>query len=261
MTRNEFMNQLRAKLYKRIPESDINETLAFYDEYFDEAGPAHEQEAVDDLGEPAAIAAQIISEQALLAAAEQPQSVKKGFSALWIVLMGLFAAPIALPLAAALVMALFGLIVAIVMVMLGFVVILLVMGLAGIFFITVGLSVLTSSLGTALVFFGAGLALAGLALLFVPVVAWIASTVFRALAAVVNAITQWFRKRFNKKKNSGSDGEDSEDGSSFELGEDTQSELPESTLSNFVNQAQTALTEAVARVQAPRCPGLGRRDR
>ena len=45
MTRNEFMFQLRTKL-KRLPQSDAEDAVAYYQGYFDDAGPENEQEVI-----------------------------------------------------------------------------------------------------------------------------------------------------------------------------------------------------------------------
>lgn len=49
MTRNEFMFQLRTKL-KRLPQSDAEDAIAYYQGYFDDAGPENEQEVIEGAG-------------------------------------------------------------------------------------------------------------------------------------------------------------------------------------------------------------------
>lgn len=255
MTRNEFMNQLRAKLYKRLTENEVNEALSFYEEYFNEAGLEHEEEAAAQLGEPSSIAAQIIGDRAMTAADEQPLSVKKGLSAIWWVVLGLFAAPIALPVAIGLVGAFAGILMGIFAVIVFFLLGLFAIGLMGAFLILLGLALTLKNIGTALVFLGTGLALFGLALLFVPAVLWIANVVFRALAAAANSVSNWFRRRFNKKNDSGPGGS----GSVHERSQlEYKSEDPDGSQTEETPD-QVALQDAITlKISAPRCPGLGR---
>ena len=68
MTKNEFMNILRSReTLFGLPESEILESLSFYEELIDERMDAgmSEEEAVADVGDPKEIAAQILSEMPL----------------------------------------------------------------------------------------------------------------------------------------------------------------------------------------------------
>lgn len=100
MNRQEFMYHLDVELSK-LPEDERQAALAYYREYFDEAGPEREQEAIRELGSPEKIAAQIKGDYAVCqlegpGMGKPPQ--KKMRILLWAVL-GIFAAPIAFPVA------------------------------------------------------------------------------------------------------------------------------------------------------------------
>ena len=58
MNRQDFMNQLAAELSK-LPKEEVQAAMEYYSEYFDEAGPEREQQAIKDLGSPSKIATQI----------------------------------------------------------------------------------------------------------------------------------------------------------------------------------------------------------
>ena len=45
MNRQEFMNQLE-RLLSDVPEAERQDALAYYEDYFDEAGPEQEAQAV-----------------------------------------------------------------------------------------------------------------------------------------------------------------------------------------------------------------------
>ncbi len=58
MSRKEFMQQLN-RLLADIPESDRQDAIAYYNDYFDEAGPENEAEVIQELGSPGKVAATI----------------------------------------------------------------------------------------------------------------------------------------------------------------------------------------------------------
>lgn len=60
MTKEDFLNQLSNNL-QNIPEKDYDEIMAYFTEYFQEAGPDNEDKVIQDLGNPEEIASEIIS--------------------------------------------------------------------------------------------------------------------------------------------------------------------------------------------------------
>lgn len=97
MTKQEYMEQLEKRL-RRLPKEDFEHAVSYFEEYFADAGEENEAQAIEDLGTPQQAADQIIRDMALDYAKEPVPNVKKGFRALWIVLLAIFAAPIAVPL-------------------------------------------------------------------------------------------------------------------------------------------------------------------
>lgn len=100
MDRNEYMKQMRHRL-RRLPREDFGRAMEYFEEYFEEAGPEQEQQAIGDLGIPETAADQIVRELAVENAAKSNKSVKRGASAVWVGILAVFAAPIGLPLALA----------------------------------------------------------------------------------------------------------------------------------------------------------------
>jgi uncharacterized membrane protein len=96
MTRKQFMEELRDRL-SRLPASERDAALAYYEEYFDEAGSDREQEVIRELGSPASVASRILADYAVKEARDAPFNPRKGFSAFWAVLLAIFAAPLAIP--------------------------------------------------------------------------------------------------------------------------------------------------------------------
>lgn len=100
MDRNEYMKQMGHHL-RRLPKEDFDRAMEYFEEYFEEAGPGQERQAVEDLGTPVTASEQIIRELAVKNAAGTNKSVRRGVSAVWVGILAVFVAPIGLPLAAA----------------------------------------------------------------------------------------------------------------------------------------------------------------
>jgi len=109
MNRHEFVAQLKTKL-RSLPAEEIANAAAYYEEYFDDAGPENEESVIAELGSPSGIASKIIGEFAIRKVDDGKGTTKAGLSAIWIVVLGIFASPIALPLAIAAVSVVFALV-------------------------------------------------------------------------------------------------------------------------------------------------------
>lgn len=97
MSKEEYLKQLKEKL-KRLPKEDFEHAVEYFEEYFADAGEENEAKAIEDLGSPQEAAEQIIHEIALDYSKEPVKNVRRGLNGLWVILLALFAAPIALPL-------------------------------------------------------------------------------------------------------------------------------------------------------------------
>lgn len=100
MTKKEYMKKLAYQL-RRLPKEDYDKAMDYFEEYFEDAGTENEQKAIQNLGTPEEAASELILELAQENAVKPPKTMKRRFSALWIAVLALFAAPIALPLALA----------------------------------------------------------------------------------------------------------------------------------------------------------------
>lgn len=98
MNREEYMKCLRHRL-RRLPKEDFDKAVAYFEEYFEDAGPEAEQQAAADLGAPEAAADSIIRDLAVQNSKEPEQNMKKGFSNIWVGILAVCALPIGLPLA------------------------------------------------------------------------------------------------------------------------------------------------------------------
>ena len=98
MNREEYMKRLEYRL-RRLPKEDYDKALAYFTEYFEEAGPDNESQAIEDLGSPEMAADQIIRDFAMENANRPVKDVRRGISAVWVGILAVFAAPSGVPLA------------------------------------------------------------------------------------------------------------------------------------------------------------------
>ena len=105
MTRDEYLAQLRALLTGRMPPDELERILAYYSDYFNEAGPEGEARVLQELGTPAELVGRILGAGRVRETAEDrpPMDDRRGMGlpALWKVLLAICAAPIAIPLVVA----------------------------------------------------------------------------------------------------------------------------------------------------------------
>jgi uncharacterized membrane protein len=108
MTRNEFLWALSNAL-AGLPQSEIKRVTEYYDELITEAidEGKTEEEACAGLDKPEDIAGRVRAEMAFIRAEQKP--TPKSMNAVLLVLLGIFALPIGLPIAIAALSVLFGL--------------------------------------------------------------------------------------------------------------------------------------------------------
>ena len=97
MTRTEYLNQLKHYL-KRLPHTDYEEAMDYFKEYFEEAGPENEAQVIQDLGNPKEAAYEILSQLLDKKVEEECGPSTKSKHIVWITILAILAAPIALPL-------------------------------------------------------------------------------------------------------------------------------------------------------------------
>lgn len=205
MNRREYMGELE-RLLADIPLSEKEEALQYYNDYLDDAGVENEEEVIASLGTPESVAANIkeglFEETAVCVVPEAKEERKKdsnGTTVLLIVL-GILAAPIVIPLAFAAIMVVFALIVTLLAVVFA-----ILITFAALTFALLITGVLFAGLGIAKIFvtpmggitlLGGGLLCAGIGLVFLVLTIWM---VGKAIPAVVRFIANLFKKLFNKK--------------------------------------------------------------
>lgn len=164
MNKTEYMEELSKRL-RHLPKEDYEKAIEYYEEYFADAGPENEAQVIEDLGTPEFAARQLVTTIAINNTKEPAPNMKKGLSAVWVGILAVCAAPIALPLAFAIALVIFMFIFTILMLLAAF-------GLSGAAFvisgplsIIAGFTLITESLPVFISCLGLGLLSLGLGLL------------------------------------------------------------------------------------------------
>ena len=155
-TKTAYLAELQNKL-KGMPDSEIIAATAYYDEYLTDAGPANEAAAIAELGSPAEVAAGIMGDYVYADTTGESASTRKGLNAIWIVVIGILASPIALPLAIALIAVIFSLLISVLSVILSLFVAAGALLFAGVAYLAVGFITLFTSFATGITTMGIGL--------------------------------------------------------------------------------------------------------
>lgn len=187
MTKNEYMKALSHQL-RRLPKEDFDRALDYFEEYFADAGAENEEQAIHDLGTPEEAAKELITTLAAKNAEEPPKTVKRGLSAVWIGILGICAAPVALPLMLAVLLLVLAFLLVILMCLLTVFMLAFGLVLGGIGCIAGGAILFAQSaangiatVGTGLICVGAGL-LSGCA--FFCIIRWLCTKLLKLLGRV-----------------------------------------------------------------------------
>jgi len=185
MDRNKFIEELKEKL-RKLPYDEIKEAIDYYEGYFDDAGAENEQAVLAELGSPASVASQIIASYAVKEAdAEKPG--KKSWRTAWLVVLALFASPIAVPIAIALGAVALSLVITFSAVLFSFFAAGIAVFAGGVACIIAGLLVMFQSVSTTLFYSGAGLMLLGIGAAIVIATTKLSQICFRWLTKVVSS--------------------------------------------------------------------------
>ena len=196
MTRDEYLAQLRALLTGRTPPEELERILAYYTDYFNEAGPEGEARVIQELGTPAELVGRILGAgRAGDDSPPPPQDFRQGsgLSALWKVLLAICAAPIAIPLILLAVLLILAVLLAAAGVVIGFVLGGVGCIVGGIAAAWSGIAVLfTHGMATTMFFCGVGMLCSGFGLLLIAGGFALGGLICGALAG---ALGRWLRRK------------------------------------------------------------------
>lgn len=99
MNKKIFMRQLEARL-RGLPKDEQKDALEYYEEYFADMGIGDDDDVTQVVGTPKDVAHNILNECLTKQEEENVKnnSVKNSVKSIWLVILGIMAAPVALPL-------------------------------------------------------------------------------------------------------------------------------------------------------------------
>ncbi len=199
MNKEVFIQQLRSKL-KRLPQEEIDYALGYYVEYFQEAGIDNEEDVLKNLDSPSNIASQILSDYAFKDDVINTKKSKKRISSIGFIILAIFAAPVALPLALALIMLGFAMIIVVGALIFAFSLTSISLVVAGIITIFVGAAVFTQGFATAIMFIGIGLIFIGIGLLSGIAIVILTPKVFKGISKLARKLLSRINKSNSKEE-------------------------------------------------------------
>ena len=215
MNREEYMKRL-ADALTGVPQSEKEEALQYYSDYFDDAGVENEQDVMESLGTPENLAQTIKKEQMGQqdfsegdtyaetsymgeTKADETQDTKKKLSGgviALIVILAIFASPIILSIAAAVLSAIVGIIAGIFSVIVAIVAVIAALICTAVALIVAAVAIGAISPFGAVVLAGVGIILVAISIFLVMAVVWLFGV---ALPWMVKGIIKLFKKLFGKK--------------------------------------------------------------
>ncbi len=200
MTKSEYIQIVQSRL-SGLDRKDVSDALVYLNEYFEEAGAQHEQDVIAELGAPDQYAAIIRADLAanvpprIPVAARTRESDHSAWKTIGIIVLGICALPIALPLMIAVLALVFAAVVT--MLALLFALGMCVLAFVLAFFACIYQFVVT--LGTdgmvTLLLLGVILGSAGVVILTVLAIGWIVKVGFPALGRTVARLYRRLRNR------------------------------------------------------------------
>jgi len=183
MNRYKFIEELKKRL-KKLPFDEVKEAIDYYEGYFNDAGEENEQAVLAELGSPSSVASQIIASYAVKEAGAEG-SGKKNWRTSWLVILALFASPIAVPFAVAAGAVALSLIIALSAVIFSFFAAGAAVFISGLASIIAGILVFFQSFPTTLFYVGVGLILLGVGAAILISTAKFSRICFRWLTKII----------------------------------------------------------------------------
>ncbi|MBQ4523954.1 MAG: DUF1700 domain-containing protein [Lachnospiraceae bacterium] len=200
MSKEEYLAELERNL-RKLPEVERLEAMQYYREYLEEAGE-NVEEVIEKLGPPKEVANGIIRECAVKSLAvvgqgqrresEEKEARKKNSTAtnIWLIVLGIFAAPIAFPVAIAVVAVLFAAFISLAAFCLSVAVLDVCFFVVGIIALVAGIGVAAISPSTTVFFIGCSLFMIGLGIGAVIVTIQVIKLIIKLITWLVSKIVK-----------------------------------------------------------------------
>lgn len=107
MNKKSFMEELKRRL-KHLPKEDREDAITYYEEYLEEMEVGEKEDVTEKIGNPKDIAREIIANctEKHIESQKKQGGLRNSATAIWMIILGICAAPIAIPVAMAVVMVL-----------------------------------------------------------------------------------------------------------------------------------------------------------
>jgi len=186
MGENKFLSELERRL-RILPEEERKDALIYHEEYLNDAEEKKETAAID-LGSPKEVAAKIIAEYATSDKNKNKADGKRGLSVAWAVILAVFAAPIGLPLALAVVITGIALLIVLISLIAAFGATAFALLVAGIGSFLFGFIAVFRSFPLSLMIFGTSLLALGLGILSAKLTLFMTKTGFHKIARFAGSV-------------------------------------------------------------------------
>ena len=186
MGENKFLSELERRL-RILPEEERKDALIYHEEYLNDAEENKETAAID-LGSPKEVAAKIIAEYATSDKNKNKTDGKRGLSVAWAVILAVFAAPIGLPLALAVVITGIALLIVLISLIAAFGATAFALLVAGIGSFLFGFIAVFRSFPLSLMIFGTSLLALGLGILSAKLTLFMTKTGFHKIARFAGSV-------------------------------------------------------------------------
>ncbi len=177
MNREAYLKELAGYL-KKLPKDEYQKAMEYFEEYFAEAGPGHEAEAIQSLGTPREAADGILGEITLRRIRNTDDAKGQRFSTLKVVLLTLAAVPTTLLGSVLLLVAA----VTVMLLLLTAILVLLAFTIVGISSAAVGIWMLTFAPASGMTMLGIGLIVTGVILLLSWFFAYVVKGIYKTAA-------------------------------------------------------------------------------
>ena len=199
MTRSEFINEMESAL-AGLPHSEVSRITEYYDEIFNEAldDGKTEEEICEGLDKPEDIAGRVRAEIAFVRAEQEPTA--KTMSTVLVVVLGIFALPVGLPIAIAIFAVLLALTVTVFAVVVSLGATALALFAGGIVGIVSGFVAIIQGLPLfGISFIGASFPLVGLSILGAIALFYIFRAMFRGIVRCCRTLYRWVVNRDGRR--------------------------------------------------------------
>ncbi|WP_125566390.1 DUF1700 domain-containing protein [Companilactobacillus insicii] len=196
-----YINEFEVYL-NQLDDDERKDVLEFYREFIIDANLDTSDKIINELGTPKHLARKVLTDYSIKMSEENYQNVddgnipteqkaKKNVRMIWLIILGLFATPIAIPVAIILVLLLASFVAMAVICILLFVFLVALSVILGVGAIFMGLAVVTQSVATTLFYVGGGLLVLGVDFFLIPLIIAIFKWVFQ----LVVVFFRWVGKK------------------------------------------------------------------